>query len=62
MLTSWNLYPTYPIHKNGRIEEKYLNLLRSGVAISLGICNFNMRFFQKLYQRIVSGAFFMVIL
>ena len=57
----WNLYPARNINTNGHIEVEYYNLLTSDGTIPLGICNSNMRFFKKLHQRSVRGAFFRLV-
>jgi len=57
MPAPWNLYPARNVDKNGHIEVEYFNLLTPEGTIPLGICNSNMRFFKKLHQRNVRGAF-----
>jgi len=54
----WNLYPARNVNTNGHIEVECFNLLKPDGTIPLGICSSNIRFFQKLHQRSVSGAFY----
>ena len=57
MLAPWNLYPARNVDTNGHIEVEYFNLLKPDGPIPLGICNSNIRFFQKLHRPSVGGAF-----
>jgi hypothetical protein len=61
MFTPWNLYPARNVDTNGNIEVVYFNLLKPDGTIPLGICNSNMRFFKKLHQRSVRGAFLLLL-
>jgi len=60
--TPWNLYPARNVDTNGHIEVEYFNLLTPDGTIPLGICNSNMRFFQKAPQTQCSWSFFTSIL
>jgi len=57
MFTSWNLYPARNVDTNVHIEKEFFNLLKPDGTVPLGICNSNIRFFKKLHQRNVRGAF-----
>jgi hypothetical protein len=61
MFTPWNLYPARNVDTNGHIEVECFNLLTPDGTIPLGICNSNMRFFKKLHQRSVRGAFLLLL-
>ena len=46
----WNLYPARNVNTNVHIEKEFFNLLKPDGTIPLGICNSNIRFFQKAPQ------------
>jgi len=43
----WNLYPARNVDTNTHIEVECFNLLKPDGIIPPGICNSNIRFFQK---------------
>jgi len=53
MPAPWNLYPARNVNTNGHIEVEYFNLLTPDATIPLGICNSNIRFFQKAPLRLI---------
>ena len=58
----WNLYPARNVNTNVHIEKEFFNLLKPDGTIPLGICNSNIRFFQKAPQTQCSWSFFTSIL
>ena len=60
MPAPWNLYPARNVDTDGHIELECFNLLTPDSTIPLGICNSNVRFFQKLHKRSVRGAFLLL--
>jgi len=61
--TPWNeIRPKKYFSPGIPVAQLWQNSCNLSCAIPLGICNSNMRFFKKLHQRSVRGAFFMSIL